>query len=328
MPTVRNIRVYTLERDALTVSWEIEYTLEDLATYSISIWRSESGAGPYQRVSNEMNAQDVYEFQDRGLNLFSKWREFYYRVRLTKGADGSFVEFGSTDPLQVLRNSADPGGVVSEAPPDIEALESIRRFALVLREFSGRRVLVLSERTWGQRCPACWDNLKRRRNKANCKACFDTGVAGGYFRPVETFASKPSMQQQVQLTPLFEMQPNDQAMYFAARPRIKPRDLVIDIDGRRWRVLTVAKNEKAWALTRQVAQVRMVSRDQVEYDIPIEASDWSVDSLTAGPMRQHLRSTDIDSYHKAVQDLGLGEQEVFPETSEIASDVGGSDASS
>lgn len=327
MPTVRNIRVYTLDRDALTVTWEISETQEDLAQYRVSVWRSESAAGPYTRVSMEMNAQDVYDFEDRGVNLYSKWREFCYRVRLTKASDATYVDFGSVDPGKVL-NGADPGGVISAAPPDLEALEAIRRFDLVLREYAGRKVLVLKERTWGQRCPNCWDYLKRRRSKSGCATCYDVGVSGGFFSPMQAAAMKMPGQSAAQLTPIFEMQPNDQVMWFSSKPRLKPRDIVIDIDGRRWRVIAIGKSEKSWALTRQSAQVRMISRDQIEYTIPISSQDWDVNSLTVGPMRQQIRATDIESYHKAVQDLGIGNVEVFSPTSEIATNIEGSDAES
>ena len=126
-----------------------------------------------------------------GVNLYSNWREFYYQVRIVSGADSSeYQEFGSTPHRQVLEGKA-PGGVVMEAPPDIYAMESIRRFDLTMREFAGRRVLALVQKTWGQRCTNCWDELKRRRKKSECLTCFDSGIAGGYFSPMETWVAKP-----------------------------------------------------------------------------------------------------------------------------------------
>jgi hypothetical protein len=136
------------------------------------------------------------------------------------------------------------------------------------------------------------------------------------------------MQVMSQLTPLFEMQPHDGMMWFSARPRLKPRDVVVSIDGNRWRVIAISRSEKGWALTRQTVQVRNITRDQVEYDIPIQQEDWGVNSLTSSPLRQHIRATDIDSYYKAVQDLGIGAEEVFPPKGELAANVEDSDASS
>jgi hypothetical protein len=321
--TVRNIRVYSTDRDAITVTWEIAPTTVDLSQYTVSVLRSESHAGPYNRVSMEMVASDVYDFQDRAANILSKWREFYYRIRLTETATNKTWEFGSEEPRKVLEG-ADPGGVTMEPPPDLIALEAIRRFDHVVREYAGRRVIVMVERTWGQRCPDCWDALKRRSTKSRCMTCFDTGINGGYFQPMEAFAMKPPHKVMTHLTPVFELQAHDAVMWFSSRPRLKPRDIVIDVELRRWRVIAVHRSEKSWALTRQTVQVRMLSRDQVEYKIPLK--DWDRDSVTAGAMRERIRATDIDSYNRAVAELGLAEEEVFPGRGDLATNTEHSNA--
>jgi hypothetical protein len=193
--------------------------------------------------------------------------------------------------------------VVLEAFPDLEAVEAIRRFDLVAQEFIGRRVVVLAQRTEGQRCSECWDHLKRRRKHSNCATCYGTGISGGYFRPRECYAVKPPAAEMVQLSPLFELQTHDEVMWFSSRPRIKPRDLVIDADGRRWRAMGVRRSEKLWALTRQTVQLRELSKDQVEYSIAI--SGWDVDTFTASPARQFIKASDIDSYRAAAAAYGL-----------------------
>lgn len=326
MAVAHNIRVYTLERDSLTVAWAIQDTTEDLSQHTVSVWRSEQEGGPYQRVSMEMIASDVFDFQDRAVNILSKWREFYYRIQLTDTNTSAEQFFGSTPHRQVIADGKDPGGVIMEAPPDVEALEAIRRFDMVLREYIGRKVLVLSQRTWGQRCGECWDFLKRRKKFSKCHTCFDTGIAGGFYSPLESYCAKPPHREMTVLTPIFEMQPNDVVMWFNSRPRLKPRDIVADIDGRRWRIISIQRSEKSWALTRQTAQARLLSRDQIEYDVPIREADWGVDNLTVGALRQHIRATDIDSYNAAVKDLNLGEEKIFDEHSEIATNLEDSNA--
>ena len=209
LPRVRNIRVYTLEVESITVEWEIEPTTLDLAQYTVEVWRSESEGGQYQRVSMTMAAGDIFDFRDVGVNQLSKWRYFYYRIRITDRNDSAeSFDYGSNEWRKVLEGE-DPGGVVMEAPPDIYAMESIRRFNLVMREHAGRRVLVSVSKTWGQRCPVCWDQLKRRRTKSHCITCFDTGLLGGFFQPMEAWAMKPPHRVMNQLTPLFELHDGD-----------------------------------------------------------------------------------------------------------------------
>jgi hypothetical protein len=307
LPVARNLRASTLSRDSILLTWEYEDTHLDLEDFTVTVMRSEAEAGPYEDVSEDMPAEDVFEFEDMGAQLLSKWRDWHYRIRVTRESDGESQEYGSRPYIDAVKGS-DPGGVVLESPPDLEALESIRRTDLVLKEYTGRRVLVLKHRTTGTRCPNCWDNLKRRRTISNCLTCFAVGVKGGYLRPRESFATKVPHQVQVQLSPLFEMEQSDVLMWFSNRPRLYPRDLVIDTDGRRWRVLQVQRSEKLWSLTRQVAQLRLLSRDQVEYSIPVDIDDWGRDSFSANPHRQYIRATDIDSYNAAVRNLGVREE--------------------
>jgi hypothetical protein len=326
LPVVRNIRVYTLDPDFITVEWEIEPTTLDLTQYAVEVWRSESEGGQYRRVSLTMIAGDVFDFQDRAVNLLSKWRNFYYRIRvIDRNNTGDYCDFGSNEWRKVIEGE-DPGGVVMEAPPDMFALESVRRFNLVLREFGGRRVLVSVEKTWGQRCPVCWDNLKRRRKKSKCQTCFDTGLLGGFFQPMEAWAMKPPHQAMNQLTPLFELQADDRIMWFSRYPRLKPRDVVTTIDGDRFRVLKVSRAEKAWSLTRQTVQVRRLSRDQVEYQLPIGKKDWERDNLTVGAVREHIRAMDIDSYYTAIGQKGVSNEDIVPETGDFATQTETSNA--
>jgi len=305
--TLKNIRAFTLDRDSITVLWDYEDTHEDLAGYTVAVLRSEAQAGEYETVSQEMACNDVENFEDSGVVLLSKWRDYHYRLRVTKVGGGTRT-YGSTPYEKVLADGVDPGGVVLEAPQDLVAIEASRRFDMVLREFTGRRVLMIPGRSHGTRCPNCWDNLKRRRTTANCLTCYGNGVKGGYYRPQETFATKVPHAEMAQLTSLFEMQPHDVMMWFGSRPRMKSRDLVIDTEGRRWRVEQVQRSEKLWALTRQTVQLRMISRDQVEYDIPISPEDWGRNNFSASPPRNFLNATDITSYYEGVRELGIPQE--------------------
>jgi len=301
---VHDIRATTLVRDSITLTWRIKDTVDDLSTFTVSLWRSEALVGPYTQVSLEMSALDVESFVDTSTNLFATHRDHVYRVRV-KAQDESVEWFGSVPHDLVLKHGKDPGGVTLEAPPDLEAAEAIRRFELTMREFAGRRLLQLRRRGWGQHCPGCWDALKRRRSKSHCLVCWDTGYAGGYYAPQEAWAAKPPAQVSSQLTELFEMEIYDTIMWFSARSRLFPGDLLVDAHGDRWRVIQLNPGEKGWSRTRWVAQLRHVTPDQVEYDIPIT---WDADSLTDGPQRQYVRATDIDSYHEAVRARGLGNE--------------------
>jgi len=296
----KNIRVFTLSRDSLTVSWEIENTTESLSDYTIYVLRSQSEAGPFQVVSPAISASSTDSFVDTGVNLYSKFRAYFYRIRVS-ASGGSSVDFGSSS-IQDALSDKPVGSVTLGALPDLEALEAIRRFDLTAKEFIGRKVLVLSRRTTGTRCTDCWDPLKRRKTRSDCKTCYSTGIVGGYYAPKQTHAVRPPTQNASQLTSLFEMEVNDCIMWISSTPRVKPRDLVIDADGRRWRAVAIRRSEKLWSLTRQTVQLREISKDQVDYNIGVNT--WDVDQLSSSPLRQFIRANDIDSFRKAEQDIG------------------------
>jgi hypothetical protein len=148
-----------------------------------------------------------------------------------------------------------------------------------------------------------------------------TNFVGGFFRPIEAFSMKPPHDVMVQLTSLFKLEADDRVMWFSRFPELKPGDVVLNTEGERHRVVRVGRSEKASALTRQTVQVRHLSRDQVEYKIPISASDWGRDNLTAGAIREHIRAQDIESYYTAVGQLGVESVEIFPTTGEIATNL-------
>lgn len=301
MIAAKNIRVFTLDRDSLTISWEIENTTESLSDYTIYVLRSQSEAGPFKVVSPAITASSTDSFVDTGVNLYSKLRAYFYRIRvkLTSGSD--YTDFGSSSIQDALKGNP-VGSAALGALPDLEALEAIRRFDLAAREYIGRKVLVLNRRTTGTRCSDCWDSLKRRKTRSDCRTCYSTGIVGGYYAPKQTFAVRPPTQDASQLTSLFELEINDCVMWISSSPRVKPRDLVIDADGRRWRVIAIRRSEKLWSLTRQTVQLREISKDQVDYNIGVDT--WDVNQLTSSPLRQFIRANDIDSFRKAEQDIG------------------------
>jgi len=295
MISLRNIRVYTIVRESLTVSWDFIPTSESLSDYTVQVIRSESDAGPFITVSNKLNAAEHTLFEDTSVNLHSKFRDYHYRVRVENTSSSETQDYGSVNPDIVLRDGVSPGAAVLDALPDLEALEAIRRFDLTLREYIGRKILVLNTRTTGTRCTNCWDALKRRRTKSDCMTCYGTGVVGGYYSPKLTYGCKPPESLRNQITAIFEMQPNDIVMWLSARPRVKPNDLIIALD-RRFKVIAIQRSEKLWALTRQTIQVREVTKDQIEYKITI--TGWSEDNYTASPERLFINATDINSYNK------------------------------
>ena len=312
---LKNIRVWTLEIEAIHIAWGVVDTTEDLADYTVSVWRSESMVGPYQQVSGEIPADQSDEFRDTTVNRLSLRREHIYRLRVRKVSDGSTLFFGSRDVKRVLEGE-DPLGVALESVPELLASESVRRFELVAREKAGRKALHLRRRTMGQFCPACWESETRRAIRSGCEVCWGTHRAGGYYSPQVFWpVRQPPEDRSVDLTALFEMQRTDEVLRTSCMARLTQRDLIIYPTAERWYVVATRNNHRGGSMTWQFVQVRQLPPTDIEHKLPIT---WPVDSLTAGPVRTYVHATDIDSYRAAVVEKGLQDEPVgtkdFPTT--------------
>lgn len=304
---LKNIRVFTQEIDAVSVAWDVVDTEEDLADYTVSVWRSEAMVGPYAQVSGEIPADSYGLFRDTSANRLTLSRKHIYRLRVRHTESEETLFFGSRDVKRVL-DGEDPLGVALESVPDLEAAESIRRFELLARERMGRQALLLHRRTTGQFCPACWEKESRRSLDANCQTCWGTHRAGGFYSP-QVFWPVESPPRDVQsiLTGLFELEKNDIVVRASSLARLSPRDVVVYATGERWTVQAVRGFHRGGALTWQFVHLRQVVPKDIEHRIPV---DWAADSLTAGPVRQYARSTDIESYRRAVAEKGLVDEPV------------------
>lgn len=306
MLEVRSIVASSLSRNSVTLDWTYASTTDDLATWTVYVLRSESWGGPYQLVSPGMVAADHTSFTDRGVNLLSKFRDLFWRIRAVNG--GTTREFGSEDFAKYLAGDiTHVGGVTLEAPPDMDVLEARDRIQCVLSAEDGREVVALNRKSYGQYCPDCYNMLQRRRTRSRCETCFDTSYAGGYWRPQRTRMMEFNPDGKQRALGLMELEPNQKRFMFNYAPRLGLGDVVVEIRGKRWRVDRIDETDARTALVYQLVTMHELSKDQIEYDIPIRG--WNVNSLTAGPLRRYLQATDIDSYYAQAKALGLTPEE-------------------
>lgn len=249
---VRNLKVRSLDLDMFEVSWEVADTTLDILDYTFQVLRSESPAGPFDDAS--VPFQDRYVFVDNVTYVGDRWRFLHYVIRVTHVPSGKVQDFGP---------------ITHEPEPDLIALELRRHMQLLLHEFSGRRCWVLPVRTFGQRCPACWDNRLYKRIKSQCVTCFDTGFARGYMHPIETWIQIDPSAKSEQTTNVGSMQQSNTTARLGYYPPLKPRDLIVEPENRRWRVNAVSMTEHVRAPVHQEVQIHEVPQRDIEFSIPL-----------------------------------------------------------
>ena len=240
-------------RASVIVSWRLRPTNEDLSIRTVNVSRSYSPEGPFESLSDMAATDNV--FLDVSARLRDKWREIYYKLRLTS-PDG-------------IEDETKPVGL--RTIPELEAVAIRRRLDLLLK-FAGIPCLIYSRKHEGERCPDCWDAVLKKVRYSNCPQCFNTGRLGGYYSPVLT---------QVKIDPVRKMnEPGDTlrqveqttalAAYF---PLIKPQDIIYEVNaGERWRVVTVDPTEKKRSIVHQDLSMIGLNPGDIEHKVPIPGS--------------------------------------------------------
>lgn len=276
MLTVQRLRVRSLDIDFHEVSWEVAATHESVLDYTFTVLRSESPSGPFETLGAPF--EDRYIFIDADLEPGNRWRMYHYVVRVTRKRDGVVV-----DTLPVAR----------EAEPDLVALELRRHMQLLMHEFAGRQCWVLPRRTFGQRC-SCWDPVLQQPTRGGCRLCWSTGFVRGYLSPIEVWMQiDPSAKTNTVSTVGTPQQGNTTARcgYY---PPLKPQDLVIEAENRRWRVVSVSATEKGRAPIHQEVTLHEIPPRDIEFSIELTL-DRALRDLWVSPPRNFSNPHTLDN---------------------------------
>lgn len=263
---VKEFKVRSLDIDFSELSWSLCNTSEDVLDYTFQVFRSESPMGPFEIISQPFS--DRYIFIDNAILIGDKWRRYYYRLRITNKITDEWEETGTA---------------VKEPEPDLVAMEIRRHIQILFREYAGRRLWLLPSRQSGQRCE-CWAPRLGQRTRSGCVSCYDSGYVRGYYNPIEMYGQIDPSPKANQSTNVGAQQQTNTTGKFPDYPPLKPGDVIVELENRRWRVVSVTATEKARAVVHQEAVLHEIPRSDIEYSIPIVFEE-ALKDLWATPPR-------------------------------------------
>ncbi len=247
------LQVTGFSRRYFDVDWEIAPTHDDMQEWEFFVERSESEAGPWIVVAGPI--VDRYYLRDNTTPQISLNRSLFYRVRAVNPSRG----------LDVVSMHAD-----REGEPDLIATEIASLEHLLFTEFTGTRSWLFTRRTFGQRCPQCWDDVLSKIIDDSCPTCFRTGFSGGYHYPIEFFAQFDKSPQSENASTYDHHQLNPQTFRCTASPKITPMSLVIDHKNQRFRVLTVSHTSRLGVGVHQEVQAIQLQPGSIEDAIELK----------------------------------------------------------
>lgn len=282
MPVSINIvdfLVRSLDNALNQVSWSIGDTSEDVLDYTFQLFRSESPSGPFDKLTEPF--QDRFFFVDNAVYVGDRWRMLNYQLLVTHVPSGDTKTFGP---------------VALEPTPDLIALELRRHIQLLFHEYAGRRCWVLPARTFGQRC-SCWNATLKKRTRSRCVTCFDTGFVRGYLSPIEVWMQVDPSARAEQTSNVGAQQQSNTTGRLGYYPMLKPRDLIIEPENRRWRVVTVSATEHLRAPIHQEVQLHEIPPRDIEFEIPLKL-DEALQDIYFEPARNYTMPMNLENFLK------------------------------
>ena len=287
-----NTKIRSFSLDFLEVLWEIEDTVLDPLDFQLYVLRSESPMGPFDMVAGPF--EDRYRFVDNTVNLMHRWRQIWYKVRSVQKADhNNFVE---SEPFTFVNN------------PDLIGAEIQRLERLMWSEYSGNKCFIFPVRTFGKRCQTCYDGPEKgkgftgQRRRSHCITCYDTTFIRGYYDPIEIFMQIDPSSKSVQNLPIAERGQTDTTARLPNFPIMKPRDLIVEANNIRWRVVKSTPTERMRAVVHQELVLHEVAKGDIEYQLPIRIDDLR--NFEQSPARNFLNPQDLQAFEeRAIQDI-------------------------
>ena len=251
-----NVKAKREDSSRVRVSWEVSDSSKDALSYAFYVLRSESPEGPWETIIGPLI--DQYEAYDTTAPLRSGGRNLHYSIRSKNRTTG---EVFNTYP------------VTPSPRPPLDALEIIRRNDLLFREFTGRPCVLYPIRTFGQRCTTCFDVTTNRRTVSSCKSCWNTGYMRGFHTPILVYVQIDPIGNPLQHIPPAMTDSKTSTARMGVHPLVKPRDILVESENKRWRVAAVNYTERLRAPVRQELTLTTIPSSDIEYSIPIEWPD-------------------------------------------------------
>lgn len=254
MLEVKNVKVLPFNIEFMEIVWEISNTSEDILDYDFYVLRSEAEEGPFDTIAGPL--VDVYRVRDSSVHAITTHRIYYYKIKTRNRVTGEEKEFGPFD---------------IEGIPNLIAVEMIRReTAVLLPEFAGTKFWLFPRKTFGQRCPNCYDEVLQKKLSERCTTCWGTTYSGGYHYPTEFWGQMDMPQQQEQVSLEDHKQPKMARLRLGPSPGVKPMDLIIDYKNFRYKVVNVSGTSLNGVAVRQDLQIVMLEKGCVEDKIPLK----------------------------------------------------------
>ena len=178
------------------------------------------------------------------------------------------VEAILTDPKRnnvAIRSPAHTWVNVRRDWVEIRAHEIQRRELFLLSHYNGVKSYLFRRKTYGERCPNCWDVRAEKLTQDHCPVCIGTSFKDGYFDPFTFYANYDATPGQTVKNYFGLFEPNNISAWTISMPNIQPDDIIMRTgDFAIYRVEEIAPTELLTKKVRQIMRLTELTRSDVE----------------------------------------------------------------
>ena len=280
------IKVRSFAVNYYDIYWEIESHNSDIQEWQFFVDRSSVENGEFVQIAGPLT--DQYYLRDNIVHTLSQSRTWFYRVRAVRLTDG----------YEIVSDSSDADG---ETDLSCEAL--VRNEYALRREHSGIAIWLFAKRTFGQRCPSCYNSRLGKTTTPSCEVCWGTGYSGGYHRPVKIWGEIQG-NQDIQIHRTMEDQRAISGAIFVGPPSpdVTIGDLLVDARNRRWLVAGVGGSMRLGVTVRQQHVLVPVERSQIQFKVPLKI-DTSTEELRGARNFSNPQNLDAAKRDTSYEDI-------------------------
>lgn len=219
-----------------------------------NIYRCESQDGDFILLNTSPLSGNT--FTDTSTMAFSKFNKDYYIVEVILSTG------------QVIRSTPTSWQNTRTKLVDLKALDIQRREWLLLTKFTGIESYVFRRRTYGERCPNCWNPDTEMVTKDDCQVCFGTSFKGGYFPATKTYIQYDPTPNSLALDYFGKFESNQIPAWTISYPEMNSFDLVLrKPDWKMYRINNIGTTELQAVQVRQLLQLIELDKESVEYKL-------------------------------------------------------------
>lgn len=240
-----------------TIFWDT--SLCDAGPYVYSLYVGRDSFEEWTLIKTVVDTIGAIDYERR---MYGVHIDIYYKVML-QTADGTY----ESHPVRADGGLAKRDWLIAKEVVRKEHLSNVKGL--------GTKGYLLKRRGWGERCRECTDFSTGSVKNRNCYTCYGTGIIGGYYPPIVSWARFNTYSRQIALEPgAGHVDNKHMQARFVAYPYLTPMDVWVNADNDERFILgdvgpiTVSASIRSKPLIQTIA-MGLVPAGDILYAIPV-----------------------------------------------------------